>query len=89
MDEALEIARQHSAVAWVRTRDEVLEEGWLGRWAGRPMDAVIRRLGDIALVPFRPTSFLDPLDTGPFALRCRHGSLTSAEMLVPFLAHEA
>ncbi len=86
LDATLDLARLHSDVAWIRTRDEVLEEGWLGRRSGRGIDAIARRLGDVALVPFAPTSFHDPLDSGPFALRCRHGSLTSAEMLVPFLA---
>ena len=33
-----------------------------------------------------PISFVDPADTGPFPLVCRHGSLTAAEMLVPLLA---
>ena len=44
------------------------------------------RLGDVAVwSPGTPVSFDDPADTGPFALVCRHGSLTSAEMLVPLL----
>jgi hypothetical protein len=32
-----------------------------------------------------PLAFDDPADTGPFRLVSRHGSLTSAEMLVPLL----
>jgi len=31
-------------------------------------------------------AFHDPLDTGPYELIGRHGSLTAAEMLVPLLA---
>jgi hypothetical protein len=31
-------------------------------------------------------AFNDPRDTGEMALRCRHGSVTPAEMLVPLLA---
>ena len=31
-------------------------------------------------------TFYDPLDAGAFPLICRHGSLTSAEVLVPLLA---
>ena len=42
------------------------------------------RLGDVALVAHEPVSFHDPADSGPFELVCRHGSLTSAEVLVPF-----
>jgi hypothetical protein len=43
-------------------------------------------MGDVALVAREPISFDDPADTGPFRLVSRHGSLTSAEMLVPLLA---
>lgn len=71
-------------VAWVRTRDEVLADGWLGNGFVGP--DVPARLGDVALVPFEPLAFLDPADAGEARLRSRHGSLTSAEMLVPLLA---
>ena len=50
-----------------------------------PSPAVAARLGDIALVPFVPTAFLDPADTGELRLQARHGSLTPAEMMVPLL----
>jgi hypothetical protein len=70
-------------VAWVCTVDELEAEGWYGG----PLSAVSRaRLGDVALVPFAPVAFLDPADTGENRLRCRHGSLTGAEMWVPLLA---
>ena len=36
--------------------------------------------------PGDPVAFDDPADSGPFDLVVRHGSLTSAEMLVPLLA---
>lgn len=79
-----ELARQHHGdVAWVRTRDQIVAEGWLG---GTPLPAVAERLGDVALVARDPIAFVDPADTGSFELRCRHGSLTPAEMLVPLLA---
>ena len=64
----------------MRTLEAVIEEGWLG---GEPAPAVADRLGDVALAPFQPTAFLDPADTGEQRLVGRHGSLTSAEMLVP------
>jgi hypothetical protein len=70
-------------VAWVRTREQVIAEGWLG---GVPGPAVSARLGDVALVPFTPTAFLDPADIGELRLQARHGSLTAEEMLVPLLA---
>ena len=70
-------------LAWVRTLGEMVEEDWLG---GEPVPAVAERLGDVALVPFEPTAFLDPADTGELRLVARHGSLTAAEMQVPLLA---
>jgi predicted AlkP superfamily pyrophosphatase or phosphodiesterase len=69
-------------IAWVRTKEQIVEAGWLG---GPPSAAVSSRLGDVALVPFVATAFLDPADTGELRLKARHGSLTAAEMLVPFL----
>ena len=74
-------------IAWIASREQVVEEAWLGpARGGRMSDQVKRRLGDVALVPFTATTFDDPLDSGPFSLVCRHGSLTSDEMLIPFLA---
>jgi predicted AlkP superfamily pyrophosphatase or phosphodiesterase len=73
----------HSDRAWVRTVERMLDEEWFG-----PSMAVdVRdRLGDVALVPFDPIAYEDPHDSGPFELLGRHGSLTSAEMLVPCIA---
>jgi hypothetical protein len=73
----------HRDDAWVVSREQVLDEQWFGPVTAPPVAA---RLGDVALVARRPVSFDDPADTGPFPLVCRHGSLTSAEMLVPLLA---
>ncbi|HLN15317.1 MAG TPA: alkaline phosphatase family protein [Acidimicrobiales bacterium] len=70
-------------LAWVLTVEEMIDRGWLG---GEPVPAVRDRLGDVALVPFEPTAFLDPADTGELRLVARHGSLTPAEMLVPLAA---
>ncbi len=69
-------------IAWVRTKEQIVKEGWLG---GVPAPAVSSRLGDVALVPFVATAFLDPADTGELRLKARHGSLTPAEMLIPLL----
>ena len=83
-DELLSAAQAaHSAEAWVVSREHVLDEGWFGPYAS---SVIARRLGDVALVARDPISFDDPADSGPFALVCRHGSLTSAEMYVPFVA---
>jgi hypothetical protein len=84
-DVAAAAAAAFEHLAWVRTFDQVVEEGWLG---GEPVPAVADRLGDVALVPFEPTAFLDPADTGESRLLARHGSLTPAEMYVPLLAWE-
>lgn len=70
-------------VAWVRTKAQIIDEGWLG---GVPSAEVSARLGDVVLLPFAPTAFLDPADTGEIRLVARHGSLTPDEMLVPLLA---
>ena len=76
----------HGDVAWVRTKEQMIDDGWLG---GVPSPEVAARLGDVALVPFAPTAFLDPADTGELRLKARHGSLTRAEMSVPLLGWRA
>jgi Type I phosphodiesterase / nucleotide pyrophosphatase/PglZ domain len=73
----------HRDVAWITTREQAIDEGWFGPTVSGP---VARRYGDVALVPFAPVSFHDPADSGPYELVSRHGSLTSAEMLIPLLA---
>ena len=80
MDTAREL---YSNQAWVRDRDEAVAEGWFG---GPLSSDAATRLGDVVLAPFEPVAFLDPADVGEVKLRSRHGSLTSAEMLVPLLA---
>ena len=77
-------ARMYEDVAWVVTRERVLDEQWFGP---RVSETVARRMGDVALVAHAPVSFDEPLDGGAFELVCRHGSLTADEMLVPLLAH--
>jgi predicted AlkP superfamily pyrophosphatase or phosphodiesterase len=75
----------HGDTAWVVTRQQVEEDRWFGPLA--PEGAA--RLGDVALVAREPVAFDDPADTGPYHLIGRHGSMTSAEMLVPLLATRA
>ena len=70
-------------LAWVVTREQTLDEHWFGP----VMAPVVRsRLGDVALVAHQPVSFHEAADSGPFELVCRHGSLTSAEVLVPLVS---
>ena len=75
-------SEHHGADAWILTRDEVVSGQWLGPVV---TEAALARLGDVAVVARTDIAFHDPLDTGPYELVGRHGSLTSAEMLVPLL----
>jgi hypothetical protein len=73
----------HGDVAWVKSRQELIDSGWFGPVVSPPVAA---RFGDVALMTKTAISFVDAADSGPYPLICRHGSLTSAEMLVPLLA---
>ncbi len=75
-------AAHHADHAWVRTRDETIDDGW---WGPKVTDAARSRLGDVALVARDAVSFVDAADSGPYELIGRHGSLTAAEMWVPLL----
>ena len=72
----------HGDAGWIVSRDQVVDEGWFGPVVS---DEARARLGDVALVAREVVSYADPTDTGLYELRARHGSLTAAEMLVPFL----
>jgi hypothetical protein len=74
------------AVAWVVTREQVIDEGWFGATVSPPVRA---RLGDVALVASEAVTFHEDADSGSYQLICRHGSLTSAEVNVPLLAGTA
>lgn len=76
----------HSDVAWVVTREQIIDEGWLGP---KVLPSAQARLGDVALVAREPVAFEDPADTGPFHLVGRHGSVTAEEMDVPLLVARA
>ncbi len=73
----------HGQQAWVRTASEIIDGGWLGPVV---TDAARSRLGDVALVACEAWAFAHP-DDGTPRLVGRHGSLTSAEMLVPLLTY--
>ncbi len=86
-------ADRYGRFGLVMGAEQVLDEAWLGPVASPEARA---RLGDVALVPRDPVAFTEPkppsanragADGKPaFKLLCRHGSLTSAEVLVPCLA---
>ena len=77
------LTESYGDTTWVRTRQQVIDDGWFG---GPLAERFAHRLGDIALVPFEPIAFVDPADIGENRLACRHGSLTTDEMLVPLVA---
>lgn len=76
----------HGRSAWVRSLEQMIDDRWFGPTVRAE---VLERYGTVALLPFEPFGFDDPADSGPFALIGRHGSLTSAEMLVPLLTTSA
>ena len=73
----------HSDTAWVLTRDEMIGAGWFGPSVSGDASS---RLGDVAIVAREDVAFVEPTDTGPYELKGRHGSATSAELYVPLLA---
>jgi hypothetical protein len=68
------------AVAWVVSRKELLDAGWIGSGA---TGTVPGRLGDVVLAAREPVAFVDPALPRERTLRSAHGSLTAQEMFVP------
>ena len=69
--------------AWVLTRAELLDGGWLGP---DPSPATRRRVGDVVLAARDDVAFIDPAIPRELGLRSAHGSVTATEMRVPCLA---
>lgn len=71
------------ARAWVRTREQAIEEGWFG---ARVSDAARSRIGDVVAAARDNAGLVrrtvEPLES---ALIGQHGSWTDAEQLVPLL----
>jgi type I phosphodiesterase/nucleotide pyrophosphatase len=84
-DELLDAARELAAPhAWCFTRDELVDEGWMGP---RPPSAQVRRrIGDVVLAAREAVGFVDPGNPGEGRLLSGHGSLTEDEMFVPLIA---
>lgn len=79
-----EVTEKHASHSWMLSRDQLIDEGWLGP---RPPSAqVARRIGDVVVAAREPVSFTDPDNPGEARLLSGHGSLTPSEMLVPLLA---
>ena len=82
--ELADAAREaHGHEAWVRTREETVEEGWFG---GSVRAVWQERLGDVAVVAHEPTAFWDTDLQGELRLVSLHGSLTPQEVEVPLVA---
>jgi hypothetical protein len=77
-------ADAYGEVAWVFSRDQLVDEGWLG--PEPPPGDVLTRVGDVALAAKGNVAFADPTHPHETRLKAGHGSLTPDEMLVPLLA---
>jgi hypothetical protein len=70
------------ARAWVLSRDEAISDGWFGEVASRMAD----RIGDVVAAPAGPWAMVatraEPRES---ALIGMHGSMTTADQLVPHL----
>ena len=72
--------------AWVASRDEAIADGWFG-----PVDPLLApRIGDVVVAPAGPSAVVatkaEPRES---ALIGMHGSLTTADQLVPLLTLSA
>lgn len=67
--------------AWVRTRDEAIDEGWFGPVA----PSLASRFGDVLIAVADDGALLTRARPGEAAMIGQHGSLTADEMLVPWL----
>lgn len=67
--------------AWVRTRDEAIDEGWFGTVNPRLAD----RFGDVLVAMRTPDAVMTRQQPKEMSLVGMHGSLTAAEMVVPLL----
>lgn len=72
------------SAAYVRTRAEVLDEGWFGPVA----DRVAERIGDVVVACLDEIAVIDPRRHGRTLLSLLgvHGSVTPAEVAVPLLS---
>jgi hypothetical protein len=79
-----EARREYGDRAWVWSREQLLDEGWLG--PGPVTGGVRRRIGDVVLAARADIAFVDPTLPGEAELLAGHGSVMPDEMLVPFVA---
>jgi hypothetical protein len=67
--------------AWVRTRDEAIDEGWFGPVS----DDVRERYGDVVAAPTGDWAFMTRTYPQEMELVGMHASMTPAEMTVPLV----
>jgi type I phosphodiesterase/nucleotide pyrophosphatase len=68
---------------WIVSREEAIDQGWFGP---RVLDHVRPRIGDVVAAAHEPIGvFQRDVDPGQARLVGHHGSLTSAEQLVPLI----
>jgi hypothetical protein len=75
--------QRHQHEAWVLSREQLLDEGWLGPDVAAASRA---RVGDAVLAARGPIGFVDPTLAHEAQLVAAHGSITRAEMEVPLVA---
>jgi predicted AlkP superfamily pyrophosphatase or phosphodiesterase len=84
-DDLVKAAEDHYGDrAWVLSRSQLIDEGWLG--PEPPPGDVLTRIGDVTLAAKGNVAFADPTHPHELKLVAGHGSLTADEMLVPLLA---
>ena len=72
--------------AWVLTREEAVKEGWFGPVGTPVSDAMAARIGDVVAACAGSWAVVaSKAEPKEAVLRGMHGSLTSAEQLVPLL----
>jgi hypothetical protein len=80
-DELLEVAKaEYGELAWVKTKQEIIAEGWFG---GPMSEEISARLGDVAVIARENIALREPGQVESHQMICRHGSLTDDEVLVP------
>lgn len=71
--------------AWVRTREQAIDEGWFGP---RVDERVAPRIGDVLVALREDWAVMSRSFAGEFSLVGMHGSLTEQEMLVPLIVDD-
>ena len=79
-----ELERRFGATAWIWSRDDYVDGGWLG--TSSPSAEAVARLGDIILGAHLGYAFESPDSPYEPRMVAHHGSVTPEEMLVPWVA---